>query len=247
MATDTPNTDASSETPDTPVSKTETVNTPPSTDVTSGDTTATAPSADDLQAQIKRMEDALKKANNEAKENRLAAAELKKMRDDAEAAKLSETERLQKQLAQLQKERDDSVRQSQEQKISAEIRIRALAAGVKEERLGMVSRLIDTKDIEIVDGEPTNIKELMSALLKDMPELAPKGAQVPTSGGATNPSRTQSSTPPEISWDIIGRLQPGENGMYKDAQTGAQYNPAEISRWQLSNPQRYGTARSHTR
>ena len=234
-------------TPTEPMTPTATVTTP-QTDATSGSTTTTAiPSLEDVQKELESLKNALKKANAEAKEHRLKANELDKLKADAEAEKLSETEKLQKQLADLQKERDASVLAAQEQKISAEIRIRALAAGVKEERLNMVTRLIDTKDIVLDDGSPTNIKDLMDALLKDMPELVGKAVTpTPTAGGATNPGRTQSSTLPEINWEVIGRLTPGNDGMYKDSQTGALYNPADISRWQLNNPQRYGQVRRRT-
>ena len=66
------------------------------------ETPQTSIDPDALQKQIANLESALRRANKEAKDHRLKANELTKFKDEIEAAKLSESEKLQKQLAALQ-------------------------------------------------------------------------------------------------------------------------------------------------
>jgi hypothetical protein len=214
-----------------------------------GNTPPTEPQAGDSQDATLSLEE-LKKLRSEGRALRerlkvaeAKAAELDKRNADDAAAKLSETERLQKQIAEKDAALEAATKRDQEYRISTEIKLQAAAAGVPPNLLDRVVRLIGTDEITLENGTPTNIKELMDALLKDMPALAGKGQAPSTSGGATNPPRSQSNTPPEINWEVIGRLTPGENGQYKDAQTGQLYNPADVSKWQLNNPQRYGQVR----
>src|SRR5689334_11381425 len=103
--------------------------TTPGTGETPGTTTETQ-SSDDIQAEVKRLRDSLKRANAEAKQHREKATELDRIKAETEAAKLSETEKLQKQLAELQKTHDTVTRQSQERIINYEVRLQAATMGI---------------------------------------------------------------------------------------------------------------------
>jgi hypothetical protein len=203
-----------------------------------GNTTTTEPQAGDSQDTALSLEE-LKKLRSEGRalRDRLKAAEAKaaeldKLREDEAAKKLSETERLQKQVADLQAKDEATTKREQALRITSEIKVQAMAAGVPATRLDKVVRLIDSTDITFEDGSPTNVKDLMDALLKDMPELIGKAAP-PSSGGATNPSRSQTSGLPTLSHASIASL------------TAAQYNAMSpeqrqaISQFQRDNPHRF--------
>src|ERR1700730_8286393 len=100
-------TSGNGETPNTDTSQGET----PTTTAT-GETpgaTATLQSIEDAQKEIERLTAALKRANAEAKEHRVKASELDKLKAEAEAATLTETQKLQKQLAELQKAHESAI------------------------------------------------------------------------------------------------------------------------------------------
>ena len=90
--------------------------------------------------------------------------------------------------------------------------MQAASLGVKPALLDKVTRLLDWSEIEYNDdGSPKNVKDLLGALLKEMPELATQQDRKapPTSGGATNPPSSQSSRQ-AISWDMISKLTPAQ-------------------------------------
>lgn len=144
-------------------------------------------------------------------------------------AQLSEQQKLEKRAADLQKSYDDALKSHQEYKINAEVRLQAAQLGFAD--LSDAMRLLDLSAIEYdTDGAPSNVNALLSQLLKAKPYLA--GAQskpAPTSGGATNPPRSQSTAPQALTWDVISKLTP------------EQYNARrpEISRWMQDNPPRF--------
>lgn len=109
--------------------------------------------------------EALKKERAEAARYRKRAQELD-AREKAEAdAKLSETERLQQQLAEMQAARDAALAQSQARIIRSEVRTTASALGIKPE---LAQKLIDTSAILFNDdGDPTNIGELLNQAMTD--------------------------------------------------------------------------------
>lgn len=160
---------------------------------------------DDVQRELRRLQAGLERANKEAKEYRVKAEELGKFKADADAAKLSETEKLQRHIADLQKERDDAAQQIRTLKINTAVTSAAARLGFADpEDAGRF--LSDTAlDLDAA-GTPTNVEDLLKSLLKAKPYLAGKAVAAPTSGGATNPSRTQSGAPPEITREYIATL-----------------------------------------
>jgi myosin heavy subunit len=239
---DTTTTVPNDETTEGTVPQTETVNTSTETGETPEKSTD-QPSidADALQAQIKRLEAALKKANSEAKDYRLKHSELsakaKKYEDEEaarEAEKLSAAEKqelvrqnLEKQVAALQSERDDAIRINQELKISNAVASHAHRLGFADPDDAM--RFLDRAEIEYGDdGNPTNVQDLLSAIIKAKPYLKAASKPAPTSGGATNPPRSQSSTPQALSWDVIAKLTPEQYEARRD----------EIQRW-MNDPKNF--------
>jgi hypothetical protein len=217
------NTVTDDETPNATVSSTVETTTIPEP---SGETPDTS-NNETLQAEIKRLSDSLKRANGEAKTNRLAAEELKSLKDQLEASKLSETEKLQKQLATLQSERDTLLQRHQEQAEMAELERTGRKAGITDEiALADAIKLLDRTQLEHDEnGKPTNAEDAFRQLVKTRPWLAGKTA-TPTSGGATNPARSQSSAPPVLSWEAISQMKPEE---YRTRR-------AEIQQWMSNNP-----------
>lgn len=163
--------------------------TTPRTGETPGTETTTELSPAEIRKENERLAAALKRANAEAKEHRLAKEELDKIKK----AQMTEQERKDEQLANLQKAHDEAIRAHQEYKINSEVKLQAVALGINPKHLDKVARLIDLSEVEYDDGgAPKNIRTLLEALTKDWPELIPKAATpAPTGGGATAPARSQ--------------------------------------------------------
>jgi hypothetical protein len=205
--------------------------------VTSEETTETTteakqPSIEELQAQINRISKSLAKANNEAKTFRLENNELKQYKAQVEAEKLTEQEKrelaqkqLEAKLAELQKSHDDAVREKQELRIDHAVAIQAQKLGFADP--DDAKRFLDLAELEFDEnGIPTNVADLLGNVLKNKPYLkAQSNRPVSTSGGATNPSRSTTTAPQELSWEVIGKLTP--------AQYEARRN--EIQAW-MNNP-----------
>ena len=189
----------------TPTSATLTTPIPATGETPAGSPDASTSAADDVQQRITRMEAALKKANAEAKSYRLKADELDKLKADTEAATLSETDTLKKQLATLQQERDTANVQAGTARITSAVQIHAVQLGIDPK---LAVKLLDHTALEFdADGTPSNIADALKALVKEY-GLSPRAAQA--SGGATNPSRTQSTSPQNLSWDVISKMTPAE-------------------------------------
>lgn len=171
-------------------------------------TTTAQPSLEDALKELESAKAALKKANAEAASHRHKANELDKLKAETEAAKLSETEKLQKQLAELQKAHDTISRQSQERIISYEVRLQAAQMGIVDP--DAAAKLLDWSEIEYDDnGTPKNVNDLLKALIKAKPYLAGKAASA-TSGGATNPSRSQAAESGEITAQYVQDVTSGK-------------------------------------
>ena len=167
------------------------------TDATSG--TKLPQSIDDALKQIESLQAALKKTNAESASHRHKLKAFEDAQAKADADKLSETEKLQKELKDLQAAREADV----ERLIASEIRMKAAEMGVAPQYLKRVATMLDWEDLEIDEktGMPTNVDKVLTTLLKEMPFLAGKAQAA--SGGATNPSRTQSSSVGEITRDNL--------------------------------------------
>jgi hypothetical protein len=172
---------------------------------------------------------------DEAKKLRQEANALRKRLkafEDAEAKaavdKLSEKERLEKQIADLQKAHDAAIKQAQDTRISAEIRLQAQSLGIAPD---LAEKLIDRAAILDDEGNPANVGDALKALAKTYPMLVSKSAPAaPTGGGATNPSKSQSSTPPALSDEVIAKMS-GEEYMARRA---------EIQKYKAEHMFRYG-------
>ena len=162
--------------------------------------TGETPGATDYEKQLADLKAALKKANAESASHRHKAKELDELKAQLEQEKLTETERLQKQLTDLKSQHDEYVQAQTEQTIRHNVSLEAARQGVDPKALDKVARFLDWEEIDIgEDGKPTNIRELVEQLIADIPGLKSKAAQ--TSGGATNPPRsaTPRFTPPSTS------------------------------------------------
>ncbi len=176
---------SSGETPGGAAHPGETPATTPPTGETPGSSTQTPA---DFQKEIERLSTSLKRANAEAKAEREAAAELKKFKEQIEQADLSEKEKLEKKLAKLQSDHEQATRQLQERTIQSEVRLHGRTAGGNPTHRDKVTRLIDWAALEYDDeGQPTNVKALIDALLEDMPELKTPTAPAPTGGQPPKP------------------------------------------------------------
>ena len=180
----TPNADPTGETPNTSVT---------------GETPVT------IEAALKELESykkALAKANNESKEHRLKANELDKLKAEIEAAKLSETEKLQKQIADLQKAHDAALAEAQSLKLSTQVATTAAKLGFADpdDAIKFLGKLGDDADVD----------NLLKQLLKDKPYLA--GTQRASSGGATNPSRAATQAAQGITEEFVSDLLAGKLG-----------------------------------
>jgi len=161
-------------------------------------TTSTNPQAGEVTKPSKSAEDYERMIEQLRKENAGHRTRLKTFEEEEQKrkdAELSERERLEKQLAREQKERADYVARTQDRLVNAEIRSIAAKLGFTDpaDAVAMLSRA----DLEFDDdGTPTNAETLLQALLKAKPYLAgqQQTKQSPTSGGATNPPRSQSGS-----------------------------------------------------
>jgi len=155
-------------------------------------------------------------------------ADIEQQQKEAELAKLGETEKLQKQLTDTQAQLGEKERANQERVIRYEVQLQAAALGVDPLYLDKIARLIDRNEIKTDDeGMPTNVKELLDKLVKEMPALVlqQQATRPSTAGGATNPGRTTASTT-GLSWEVITKM------------TREQYNAREqeIMQWMKKNP-----------
>ncbi len=189
-----------------------------------GQTTTSEPQAGDEQ-QIS-LEEA-KKLRSEAASLRKRMKAFEDAQAAAEAAKLTEQERLQKQLADTQAQLSEKELAIQDRVIRYEVQLQAAELGANPRHLDKIARLIDRSDLEFDDdGMPKNVKVLLEKLFKEMPELLlSQDKRTPTSGGATNPGRGAASNT-GLSWDVISKM------------TSEQYNArrAEIVDWMQKNP-----------
>lgn len=158
-------------------------------DVSGQEPQVATPQAGETQGQEPESFDAeyVRKLRAEAAEYRKRLRELEAAVKKQEEAKLSETERLQQRLAELEKEQAEWQRERQERTLKYEV---MLAAG----KLGIVDaeaayKLLDLSAIEFdEDGNPTNIEKALRDLIAKRPYLA--GA---AGGSPTNPARSQVS------------------------------------------------------
>ena len=208
------------------------------TDNTAGATQADASADTSTQAVTQTTPDAqaadgqepitLEEARRLRSEGQALRKRLKAFEDaqaQAEAAKLTEQERLQKHAADLQSKYDADTAALTERIVRYEVERQASKLNIVDP--DAAAKLIDWSSLEYdEDGTPTNAETLLKDLLKARPWLAStqQGKPAASSGGATNPSRSAAATT-GLSWDIITKM------------TTEQYNARrdEIMRW-MSQP-----------
>lgn len=115
-------------------------------------------------------------------------AELKTFMASKKASTEAERTELEKALqtqADLIVERDNALSGANTTLKKAELKIASQEAGIKPERMGIVMKLIDMEEIEIVNGvvDQVGLKEQISKLLTVMPELVQAGQTLPNKGG----------------------------------------------------------------
>lgn len=190
--------------------------------------TTTEPSPADIRKENERLAAALKRANAEAKEHRIKAEELDKLK----AAQMTEQEKKDKLLADLQSSLSAREKQLQDERNYNALERAGRRVGIHDETaLADAIRLVDLSALEHDDqGKPKNADELMKELVKTRQWLIDKKAPALTGGGATSPARSQSSAPPVLSWEAIGKMKPEEYTA----------RSAEIQQWIAANPIRFG-------
>jgi FKBP-type peptidyl-prolyl cis-trans isomerase len=185
-----------------------------------GATTTTDPQAGESPPESISLDEARKLRSEAAnlrkrlKELDAAHNELKTFKEQTEASRLSDTEKqafaqkkLEQQLAEHQSSNSELLRQLQETRIDREVVRQASKLNIID--VDAASRLIDGSRIDYDEnGQPTNIPDLLKDLVKQRPWLAGKG-QLPSSGGATNPSRSQTSGPQEITKEYVAQIMKG--------------------------------------
>jgi len=126
----------------------------------------------------------VRKLRAEAAEYRRRLRELEQAVKQHEEAKLSETERLQRRLAELEKERALWERERQERVLRYETMLAASRLGIVDPEAAY--RLLDLSQLEFdEDGRPKNLEKALRELLRARPYLA--GSPVPA-GSPTNPA-----------------------------------------------------------
>lgn len=149
----------------------DTDTTTPTADIDNVDEGTTNPTAETTEDQFdpERAMATIKKLRSEnrqlAREHRDALAKLTAIED----AQLSETERLQRQLADVAAERDRLATEARRSVVTAAIADAAAKAGAI--RPDAIARLIDLDTVEIADGRPTNAADLVKHLQSEYPEL----------------------------------------------------------------------------
>lgn len=127
----------------------------------------------------------VRKLRAEAAEYRKRLRELEQKAQEQENAKLSETERLQKRLAELEREQAAYQRERQERTLKYETMLAASRLGIVDPDAAY--KLLDLAGIEFdEDGTPRNIEAALKELLKAKPYLVAQSS----GGSPTNPART---------------------------------------------------------
>jgi hypothetical protein len=176
------------------------------TSQTPAETAGASSSVEDLRAQVARMEAALKTANKEAAKQRRDAGELRAYKSETEAAKLSEQERREQALTDLQAKLATAETERQQERITSAIAIQAAQMGINPT---LAARLVDPTDLEFDEaGKPTNVKDVLAQAVKEFGiQPAANGTARSTAGGATNPARSASNQA-HIDREFVAKLTP---------------------------------------
>ena len=185
-----------------------------------------------------------KRTQSELAEARREAINYRKRAEEADTAKLTDEQKREKRMADLEKAHSDLQRTHQDRVLQYEVRLSAAAANFRDPADAL--SLIDLAAVKFdEDGTPKNLSELIEAIAKSKPYLLREDGSAPsvsagqgqgrpnasTAGGATNPSRTSTNGGAKIplSWDYITQLQqPGNTNEYLARRP-------EIQAWMVAN------------
>jgi hypothetical protein len=124
----------------------------------------------------------LAEARREAARYRSEAKKLTDAARVADEAQLSELEKANRRVAELERERDDLLTRDQERKLHVASVDTAARLGFRSPELAV--RLLDRAEVEFADdGSPKNIEPLLKAVLEREPYLAKAGAPGDFGGG----------------------------------------------------------------
>ncbi len=178
-----------------------------STPALAATTTTTAPPAGDEQETISLAE--ARKLRHEAQELRKRIKAYDDAQAQAEAAKLSETERQAKELADSKQRNEDLAAELMEAHVHQDIaRFASKFNFIISPDL--IARLLDFADVEWDEdtGRPTNIEKLLEKLAKSAPDLV-KAEQAPTQPQARQAPTTPAMNPGRSSIASPGTSMPG--------------------------------------
>jgi hypothetical protein len=126
----------------------------------------------------------LSKARAEAAKYRVESKAFAKAKADEEAAALTESQRLTRRVAELEKENELATKLARAKTLEAAVAKQAQLLGIIDPDAAV--KLLDTDDLELDDetGEPKNIEVALKALIKAKPYLAGKAS--PETPGSIN-------------------------------------------------------------
>jgi len=142
--------------------------------------------AQEQEAQEQQFDAAyVRKLRAEAAENRKRLRELEAKVKADEDAKLTEQERLQKRIAELEKKDSEYQQTLQERTVRYEVMLTANKLGIVDPDAAF--RLLDISSLEFdEDGKPNNIEKVLKKLVSDKPYLIGSGGG---SASPTNPAQ----------------------------------------------------------
>ncbi len=142
----------------------------------------------------------VRKLRAEAAEYRKKLRELEGKLKADEEAKLSQTDKLQKQLADKEREKSELERRYQESTLRYEVMLAASKLGIVDPEAAW--RLLDAAEIEYDDqGQPQQVEKMLQTLISKKPYLVASGG----SSGATNPARAS-----QLTREQIEKMSPAE-------------------------------------
>jgi hypothetical protein len=145
-------------------------------------------------------------------EARRLRSEGKALRDRLKAFEDAEKKRQDAQLSEMEKANQRAeaaearIKQQQQQLIAAQVKLAAQAKGIINPDL-IAPYLADKLEYDAESGMPANLEKVLNDLLTQNPYLTQSsGKPAPTSGGATNPSRSASTSVGQITRENLGEM-----------------------------------------
>ena len=155
----------------------------------------TQPQPQQAQPDLATLQQQLAEARKEAAANRVAANELKKRQD----AELSEQQRKDKALQEATDQLPAAQARARGLELQNHLLVKATEYGIKQNAVALVLKALDQNSLYGDDGtlDSKALKEQITSILKDVPELAvppPDAPQQPSSNASsTNPPRPANS------------------------------------------------------